>query len=74
MENPSTERQLCPTVKFTVNKEEFIIFTLAKAGWYGGNPSTIYIAPVDEVMKAYHFEIMTRQYKTTAMELNKAQK
>ena len=72
MENAYTERQNCPTVKFTVTKDDFVIFTLAKAEWYGGNPSAIYAAPVDEVIKAYHFEIMTRQYKSTAYELNKA--
>jgi len=51
-----------------------IIYTLAKARWYGGNPSAIYAAPIDEVMKSFHFENMTRQYKNTLLEMNKADK
>lgn len=74
MENPHREQANCPTVKFTVSKEDFMVYTLAKAGWYGGNPSAIYTAPCDEVIKAYHFEIMTRDYKNTAYEMNKAEK
>lgn len=46
---------------------------LAKAGWYNGNPSAIYAAPIDEVMKSYHFEIMARQYKNTSYEMSKKQ-
>ena len=30
------------------------------------------VKKTDEVIKAYQFEIMTRQYKETAYELNKA--
>lgn len=71
MENASTGGENCPVVKYSVSKEEFMIFTLAKAGWYSGNPSAIYAAPIDEFFKAFHFEIMTRQFKTTAFELNK---
>ena len=72
MENPYTDRENCPTVKFTVSKEEFMIFTLAKAGWYNGNPSAIYSAPIDEVIKSFQFEVMARQYKNTLIEMNKA--
>ena len=72
MENASTGGENIPTVKYSVSKEEFMIFTLAKAGWYDGNPSAIYAAPIDEFFKAYYFEIMARQFKSTAIELNKA--
>lgn len=72
MENPSTGGENLPAVKYSVSKEEFMIYTLAKAGWYNGNPSAIYAAPIDEFFKAYHFEIMARQFKNTAFELNKA--
>jgi len=44
---------------------------LAKAGWYGGNPSAIYAAPIDEVFKSYDFEIMSRQFKSTKIEMSK---
>lgn len=74
VENPHSERLDQPTVKSNVIKEEFIIFLIAKAGWFGGNPSAILAAPFDIVMKAYYFEIMTRQYQSTAYELNKAKK
>ena len=72
MENPSTNGENIPIVKYSVSKEEFMIYTLAKAGWYGGNPSAILTAPIDEFFKAYYFEIMARQFKNTAIELNKA--
>lgn len=71
MENPHIDRENQPTIKFNVKQDEFKIFTLAKANWYGGNPSLIYNAPIDEVWKAYDFEIMTRQYKSTAYEMSK---
>lgn len=71
MENPSDGGENYPIVKYSVSREEFMIYTLAKAGWYGGNPSTIYAAPVDEFFKAYYFEIMARQFKNTAFDLNK---
>ena len=74
MENPYTDRENCPTVKCTVSKEEMMIYTLAKARWYGGNPSAIYAAPIDEVIKSFQFEVMARQYKSTQFEMNKAKK
>lgn len=71
MENPCVDRENQPSVRFNVNKDELKIYTLAKANWYGGNPTLIYNAPIDEVWKAYDFEIMTRQYKSTALEMSK---
>jgi len=46
---------------------------LAKAGWYGSNPSTILSAPTDWVMKCFHFENFTNDFKNEIMEqqLNK---
>lgn len=73
MENPYRERQNLPVVKYNnVDREDVIIYTICKAGWYNSNPTVAYNSPVDEVIRAYHFEIMTRQYKNTAYELNKA--
>ena len=46
---------------------------LAKAGWFGGNPSTVNNAPVDVVIKAFQFEIMTREFESTSYELNKGE-
>ena len=74
MENPYKGRELHPTVRYNVDKEDVIIYTICKAGWYGANPSFAYEAPVDEVIKAYQFEILVRQYKATVYELNKAKK
>ena len=48
-----------------------MVYLLAKAGWYNGNPSAIYSAPVDDVVNAYHYEIFTRQYEMADFELNK---
>jgi len=47
---------------------------LAKAGWYNGNPSAIYTAPFDEVMNAFYYEQMIRQYEEKSIELNREQK
>ena len=74
MENPYKGTELHPTVRYNVDKEDVIIYTICKAGWYNSNPSTAYNSPIDEVIKAYQFEILTRQYKATALELNKANK
>lgn len=38
---------------------------MAKAQWYGGNPSTIYNSPIDEVLLSYQYEIMTRDFEET---------
>lgn len=72
MENPCGGKQICPVVKYNVDKEDVIIYTICKAGWYNQNPGLVHRAPVDEVIKAYQFEIMTRQYKNAVYELNKA--
>ena len=74
MENPYKGRKNQPIVKYNVSKEDVIIYTICKAGWYNSNPSIAYNAPIDEVIKAYQFEIFARQYKDTCYELNKAQK
>lgn len=74
MENPYKGREISPVVRYNVDKEDIIIYTICKSGWYGGNPSLAYQAPIDEVIKAYQYEILARQYKVTALELNKAKK
>ena len=74
MENPYKRQCIYPSVKYNVSKEDVIIYTICKAGWYNGNPSIAYNAPVDEVMKAYQFEVFTKQYRETSYELNKAKK
>ena len=74
MEDPFRPNRVCPKVKYNVDKEDVIIYNICKAGWYNGNPTLAYNAPIDEVIKAYQFEIMTRQYKITEYELNKDKK
>ena len=74
MEDPFRPNRVCPKVKYNVDKEDVIIYTICKAGWYSSNPSLAYQAPIDEVIKAYQFEILARQYKDTVFELNKAKK
>ena len=72
--NPSFEAGRKPCVKCTVSADEQIIYLLAKANWFGGNPVEIENAPVDKVINAYHFEIYSREYESTYIELNKAEK
>ena len=74
MENPYKHNGIYPKVKYNVEKEDIIVYTICKANWYGGNPTLAYNSPIDEVVKAYQFEIMARQYKDTAYELNKDKK
>lgn len=42
---------------------------LAKAGWWNGNPSTILTAPIDWVMKAFHYENFVNKYQNAEMEM-----
>ncbi len=42
-----------------------MVYSLAKAQWYGGNPTLIYNAPIDEVILAYQYEVMARDYEIT---------
>ena len=51
-----------------------MVYSLAKANWYGGNPSNIYKAPIDEVILAYQFEVMSRDYEITDIMINMEQK
>lgn len=44
---------------------------LAKSGYFNSNPETIYSTRVDYVMNCYHYEIFTREYENTMIELNK---
>lgn len=74
MENPLQHNRVCPKVKYNVDKIDVIIYTICKAKWYSGNPTIAYEAPIDDVIKAYQFEIMVRQYKDMAYELNKDKK
>lgn len=70
MENPSRETRQKPTVKYDIESIDIMVFALAKSGWYGGNPTLIYNAPIDEVILAYQYEIMTRDYEITDIIMN----
>lgn len=74
MVNPSSETGRKPSVKCTASEYEQIAYTLAKSGWYGGNPENVYNSPVDVVINSYHFEIYSREYESTYIELNKAER
>jgi len=45
--------------------------TLAKSGYFGGNPETVLNAPVDIVLNAFQYEIFSRDYENAIIELNK---
>jgi len=47
-----------------------MVYTLAKAGWYSSNPSLIYNTPIDEVILAYQYEIMARDFESTEIAMN----
>ena len=73
MEYTSTETRQLPRFTISCEPEDYIVLMLAKAGWWGGNPSVISLTPVDEVLRAYYFENFTNDMKTavTEMELKK---
>ena len=74
IENPVTTKSIRPKVISKLGWADRIVFMLAKAGWYNGNPSAIYSAPFDEVMNAFYYEQMIRQYEEKSIELNREQK
>ena len=65
MENPSRETRQKPIVKYDIESIDIMVYSLAKAQWYGGNPTLIYNAPIDEVILAYQYEVMARDYEIT---------
>ena len=44
--------------------------TLAKSGYYAGNPDYIYASDVQTVIDTYQYEMFMRDYETTYHELN----
>lgn len=65
MENPRREARQKPTVKYDIESIDIMVYSLAKAQWYGGNPSIIYNSPIDEVLLSYQYEMMTRDFEET---------
>lgn len=59
-----------PSIKVMADIEDTIVFSLAKQGYWGGNPELIYNAPSDIVMKQYNFNTFMSEYQTTEMVLN----
>ena len=71
MENPISKNGFKPTIKYNdIDDIDKIVYALTKAGWFGGNPSTAYNCPIDELFNAFYYESMTRDYEATYMELN----
>ena len=68
MENKRNEVGELP--KFTCNcgVDDYIVLMLAKAGYCNGNPSAIMNTPTDWVMKCFHFENFTNDFKNEIME------
>ena len=48
--------------------------TLARSGFFGGNPEKVLNSSVDIVMQTYHYEIFSRNYEETVNEMNKERK
>lgn len=71
MEEYPTEIRQHPKFECFCSVEEYIILMLAKAGYFGGNPSTVLNTPIDWVMKCYHYENFVNKYQNAEMELNK---
>ena len=70
MEYNPTETRQHPDFECNCSLDDYIILMLAKAGWWGCNPSTVLATPIDLVMKAYHFENFYNKFQSAEMEMN----
>lgn len=71
MQNPVCQNQLRPRIKTTASEETAIALTLAKEGYFSGNPCIVFDSPADIVLQTYHYEMFRRIYEETFTELNK---
>ena len=69
--NPLHETYEQPIIKYNAETIDIIVFALAKAGWYGGNPTLIYNSPIDDVINAYCYEVMMRDFEMTSYIMSK---
>lgn len=51
-----------------------MVLMLAKAGYFSGNPETIYNSRVDLVFQTYYYELFMRDFENTYHEINKEKK
>ena len=63
-----------PRIIIKADFEIAVALTLAKSGFFSGNPQLILNSSVDLVMQTYHYEIFTRNYEETVNEMNKENK
>ena len=70
MEYDSAEVRQHPNFECNCTLDDYSILMLAKAGWWGCNPSTVLATPIDLVMKAYHFENFYNKFQSAEMEMN----
>ena len=72
VQNPAcdtTKRK--PSIKITADYETVTAVTLAKSGYFGGNPQIVLNTPVDIVLQTYQYEMFTRKFEETCHEMNK---
>ena len=67
----SHDRHIKPRIKITASEELIIALTLAKEGYFNGNPNIILNSPADLVLQTYQYEMFRRVYEDTYTELNK---
>ena len=51
-----------------------LALSLAKSGYFGGNPENVMNAPVNIVIATSHYESFCKTYESTYIELNKTEK
>lgn len=71
MEERTAEVRQHPEFECFCTVEEYMVLMLAKAGWYGGNPSAILSTPIDWVIKSYHFENFINKYQNAEIEMSR---
>ena len=67
----STEQRRKPRVKITAPEDITISLSLAKSGFFNGNPETVLNTPVSLVLHTYYYEAYAQDYQDCYIELNK---
>ena len=67
---PRSFERVSPKINVTVDDLTSIVFSLARKGYWGGNPTEIWNAPVEDVINAYNYEAFIVTYQETEMLIN----
>lgn len=72
--NPIKTTRRKPIIEIEVGEDVLMAVSLAKNGFFNGNPELVLNSPVDIVVHTYNFNNFIQDYEETSIELNKEQK